>query len=91
MYEDPNGGDPKSCFPTCKTCTGPLPSQCLSCFENAALNSSTECPCLSNFYRASTDTITLSTCKPCDATCATCSGPTSTECKSCKMYATYDG
>jgi len=38
MCDDPNGGDPKSCFPTCKTCTGLLASQCSSCYDNAALN-----------------------------------------------------
>ncbi|EAR88128.2 zinc finger lsd1 subclass family protein (macronuclear) [Tetrahymena thermophila SB210] len=124
----------QNCDPTCKTCSGTAPNNCLSCsgnfylstsgnicttqcqnheFQNSANNKCTTCDsscftcsgsqpnnCLScqspSFFQPSSKTCVLQcntnqyslisptpVCLDCDPSCATCSGPTQTNCLSC--------
>ncbi|KAL4470078.1 hypothetical protein ABPG72_008737 [Tetrahymena utriculariae] len=67
------------CDPTCKTCNGPLSSDCTDCFQsqNRKLNAGT-CDCISSKY-----TIQNNICLLCHPSCASCSGPQANQCQSC--------
>nr|CAG8490182.1 2472_t:CDS:2 [Entrophospora candida] len=70
----------KDCNSACKTCSGPLENQCLSCsnsnlFAMNGLCSSTPCP--SSFVSLNT------TCTKCHSDCAECSGPGINQCTKC--------
>jgi hypothetical protein len=80
----PSPTDPKLCIPistschfSCLTCSGPLPTQCLTCIPSATLQSSA-CKCMTSFYMAPTGI-----CAPCHSTCLECTGPSSSECTTC--------
>ncbi|KAJ6541936.1 insulin-like growth factor binding protein [Mycena capillaripes] len=66
-----------ACDPSCSTCTGSATS-CLTCPSNQlALNGKCVSTCPSNTFSAS------GACVACHPDCATCSGPSFTQCASC--------
>jgi len=75
-----------TCFPCdirCSGCLGPSNSNCTACSSDYFLNISTNqctnlCPLISQYYDKS-----LKTCKDCNNTCLTCSGPAYNQCLSC--------
>lgn len=74
--------DCQSCHPSCKSCYGPLETNCLQCSGNYSLNVNTKkcnkvCP--RKFYK---DEETL-TCRPCHQSCGSCFGPHKHQCNSC--------
>ena len=77
-----------ACAPHCKTCSGPLASECTSCSSNACMR--TRCPsvvfpvldkgqCLSNcpVGRYADE---AGVCQSCDPSCIQCRGPSNSEC-----------
>ena len=93
-----------ACDSTCLECNGSKENQCISCHDNAILGNDYTCNCNSNYIWNSTilqctfvtnncmsnfyyDTA-ISSCKACDATGASCSGPSNTNCVKCPDYAT---
>lgn len=76
------------CDSSCLTCSGALPTNCKTCYTNAALNENSECKCNANYYlvinSAPCTSKPCSQCNSCDSTCYTCSGPASTHCISCE-------
>jgi len=78
----------KSCDSTCIECDGPADDDCTACDTSSGLSllggyciCSGSCSCAAGSYY---DSILL-TCKPCNPTCETCDGPSSTECLSCRV------
>jgi hypothetical protein len=73
-----------ACDAKCKTCS--TSNACLSCIDTLYTLDTTLLQCLSEcpdgYYYEGT------TCKPCNAQCSGCSGPTSSECREC-AYAFY--
>ena len=66
------------CHPSCSTCRGVEPSDCLSCSYPRKFHQNTcleQCPM--NTYPAQ------HSCKPCHSSCATCGGPLESDCDSC--------
>lgn len=67
----------------CLTCYGPGSTSCLTCHQTPVAKilkaDTSECKvtCPSNYY------VLSGKCYPCDATCATCNGPTRTNCLTC--------
>ena len=75
-----------TCAPTCATCSGPFENQCLACGANSALNSDTKCVCATDYtWNAVSGSCTYT--GVCEATCGTCSGPSASQCLSCKANA----
>ena len=73
------------CHPTCRTCTGPLENQCLSCEFGASLSPSSTCKCSQeNAYQLTT----TGACFSCHYSCQTCFGPASNQCEICYDSAT---
>ena len=75
-------GHCQQCDSSCKTCSGTLPTNCLSCNSGKyLLQSNNTCvSCNVDGYYA--DTV-IGNCMQCDTACKTCSGPLSTNCLSC--------
>ncbi|KAL4468968.1 hypothetical protein ABPG73_019736 [Tetrahymena malaccensis] len=69
-----------SCHPTCLTCNGVSPQQCLTCdsSKNRKLDINNSCKCMDGFYEDSTNN-----CTPCHVTCQTCSGGSENDCTNC--------
>jgi len=68
----------KGCHPTCTTCFGPEPDQCLSCPRDTILHKNAciqDCP-THTFFNGSG-------CQHCHASCASCAGPAEDNCDSC--------
>lgn len=59
----------KACHPTCKTCSGSLPTNCLSCYLNAILNSDSSCSCAPDFLQNPVDLIIPCKSIPCITCC----------------------
>ena len=87
----------KQCHALCKTCNGPLSTNCLTCttvIDNVLKSGATTCECdssLSLTYDESTNKCRCPThqyldagsCLECYAACENCIGPSSNECESC--------
>ncbi|EAR90506.3 zinc finger lsd1 subclass family protein (macronuclear) [Tetrahymena thermophila SB210] len=72
------------CDPTCQTCNGSGSNNCLSCQLQRYFDPKTnQCVqiCDSNQY----PDINSDSCKQCDSSCLTCSGPSSSDCASCEQ------
>ncbi|KAL4488330.1 hypothetical protein ABPG72_019180 [Tetrahymena utriculariae] len=69
-----------SCHPTCLTCNGVSPQQCLTCdsSKNRKSTANNSCQCIDGFYEDSSYN-----CIPCHITCQTCSGGSENDCISC--------
>ena len=66
------------CHPSCSTCRGVEPSDCLSCSYPRKFHQNTcleQCP-MNTFP-------TKNSCTPCHSSCATCGGPFDSDCDSC--------
>ncbi|EAS04209.2 zinc finger lsd1 subclass family protein, partial (macronuclear) [Tetrahymena thermophila SB210] len=76
-----------SCDPSCKTCSGPSSSNCLTCSRGLILHDN-ECinSCPEQFYYDVVNDI----CSPCNSKCLTCSGSGSDNCLSCKLNTYLD-
>lgn len=69
------------CDPNCKTCFGPVSSNCLSCYPDLVLNQVNDTcqkKCPSGFFKDQN-----SLCQPCDLSCRECTGSKSNNCLSC--------
>ena len=76
-----------TCDPSCATCSGPDPHQCLSCFSNAIHSLSGLCVCNIGFYMdfpINCIKSPCSICSLCHISCLSCSGGSSKACISCK-------
>ena len=79
----------RGCAVGCATCSGGLPSQCLSCPEPAFVLSYTQTAlgeglCVSRCPSGSYQPVGQATCKKCDAACgSSCSGNKATDCITC--------
>jgi hypothetical protein len=73
-----------TCFTNCLECSGPLSTECLSCYPGSFMRADSSCllNCLTNQYYDGGGTML---CQNCHATCATCSGPALTECLTCPV------
>jgi hypothetical protein len=73
-----------TCYTNCLECSGPLSTECLSCYPGSFKRADNSCllNCLANQYY---DALGTMICQNCHATCATCSGPTSTNCLTCPV------
>lgn len=86
QYADSNG-QCQLCHPSCLTCNGGSASSCTECgtkdHHQLLFLHKGECQasCPSAFYGDTGN----QECKPCDATCSSCSGPSSSECTSCSQ------
>ena len=72
----------QNCHPSCGSCFGPNGNHCLKCSGNFSLNTESHTcnkACPRKFYQ---DPKTF-TCKPCHYSCASCFGPTSSQCLTC--------
>ncbi|EAR91963.2 transmembrane protein, putative (macronuclear) [Tetrahymena thermophila SB210] len=78
----PNSNQCSQCNNQCLTCNGPNQNNCLSCNSGLYLytNNST---CQPTCNTAGGYFINQNTCSPCDQTCATCNGSSSTQCITC--------
>jgi proprotein convertase subtilisin/kexin type 5 len=75
-YADTNGCSP--CITDCSVCTGP--TGCTTCTANHYLYSNTcVLTCPDGFTTSNNPNI----CYQCDSTCATCNGPSSSQCTTC--------
>lgn len=74
----------EKCADPCAGCSGPAATQCTLCNPKRGLELATgQCVCMKRSYQV-TDTVTgVVSCKPCDQTCATCSGPAANQCITC--------
>lgn len=73
------------CHPSCSTCHGSEPNQCLSCLPPRKLHQNMcleQCP--HHTYPAK------HSCSPCHHTCATCGGPLDSDCDSCPSGSYFD-
>ena len=80
VYLDSGTQTCKLCDASCKTCNGPSPTSCLSCYSGKYFLDNSCVSCDVDGYYQDTDT---QTCKSCDASCKTCNGPSPTNCLSC--------
>lgn len=72
----------KQCDPLCATCTGAGSNLCSSCASSYSVEGTQTCvSACSNF--AANYYLDSSTCKECDALCATCTGPDNSMCSAC--------
>jgi hypothetical protein len=69
-----------TCDPTCLTCYGTLPTQCLTCSSSRVLTSAGSCSCLLNTYQVPAP----QTCALCYERCIGCIGPLNNDCNVCK-------
>jgi hypothetical protein len=69
-----------SCDPSCASCSGPSPNQCITCISSAFLTPANTCLCKDGSPVSATGTCPPSLCSP---TCNTCSGSSSSSCTSC--------
>jgi hypothetical protein len=78
------------CHATCNSCYSPYYKSCLSCNSGAVLNGlpPTNCICASSSEYMNPET---GYCAPCHLNCLTCTGPSTTECLSCKTGAIKAG
>ena len=69
------------CHYSCRTCSGLLSTNCLTCDTTIRqfVAASTRCVCLNTTY----DDTTLQSCLPCNAKCLWCSASTSNDCTAC--------
>ena len=81
-YQDTSTQTCEVCEASCKTCSGPDSSNCLSCHSGKYLlaQNSSCVDCNTNGYFIDSST---QTCKACDSSCKTCNGPASSNCLSC--------
>ena len=71
------------CDSSCLQCNGALDTNCISCDSTRVFQASTgSCLSLTCTSTQYIDT-TTATCEPCDASCATCTGPTAYNCATC--------
>ncbi|XP_063311099.1 proprotein convertase subtilisin/kexin type 5 isoform X1 [Pelobates fuscus] len=72
------------CHSSCATCTGPGIDNCINCTEDTLLEGG-RCvqSCSNGYYLDQTKPNVYRTCKKCDASCLTCSGPGDKTCISC--------
>ncbi|CAG9324576.1 unnamed protein product [Blepharisma stoltei] len=71
-----------NCHATCKSCSGPLSTQCISCMDSSIILATIgSCSCKSNEYMVQKNPLL---CETCDDLCKTCNGPTSGDCLTCK-------
>ena len=76
-----------TCDPSCLTCSGPGPNECLTCISGL-LPFASACTCPDGTYY----TGGLSSCQSCNPSCQTCNGGTSSDCLSCPTgYQIYQG
>ena len=71
----------QSCLPcdsSCKSCRGPLPTDCESCRSKSSLTSTSSCLCIQGYYLQS------GKCQQCHSTCASCSSSQESDCESCR-------
>lgn len=71
-----------SCYPLCSTCSGPNPTDCVTCPSNFDYLTNGRCSCSQGFY------LNYKICSPCDPSCLTCNGSGVDQCTSCKANAT---
>ena len=74
-----------ACYGSCLSCSGPMISQCLSCYSNAQLSNG-QCLCNENFYMILVTQCSIapcSICTLCNSLCKTCQGGGSIDCLSC--------
>lgn len=69
------------CHYSCKTCSGLLSTDCITCDTSVRLfvPASNTCICLNTTY----DDSTLQSCQPCNSKCLWCSASTSNDCTAC--------
>ena len=75
----------KPCDATCSSCQGPLANECTDCvigLKRTSLALTFNCipSCLVGTFEEN------NICKVCDATCATCDGPTASDCLTCQPH-----
>ena len=74
------------CDSACLTCSGPLNTNCLTCYSNGYLLANGTCGCndgyLSNIVTI-INTYTQTYCAPCSTGCKTCTGNLTNQCTSC--------
>ncbi|EAS02591.2 zinc finger lsd1 subclass family protein (macronuclear) [Tetrahymena thermophila SB210] len=82
QYKNTQNQTCQPCHISCQTCKGPDNTDCLSCGGSFYLDTSkgicsNSCP--DKYYKNTSN----NKCTQCDATCVSCSGPSSSECSSC--------
>ena len=77
------------CDTSCKSCSGALPTDCLSCWDLAVLNNGI-CTCVEYHYYEELCNVPIpcaappySSCRRCHFSCKSCSGPSESDCLSC--------
>lgn len=85
-YSDAVSKECTICYASCYTCTGPLNTNCVSCYPFASIASGT-CNCDLTYYGVSESLCTTPqscfNCKKCLTGCAICKSNGSTDCLSC--------
>ena len=73
-----------ACDPSCESCSGPSPTECVSCPEGSFLEDGYCVPCRScegGTFQAAECTLTSDTvCTDCNNACSTCTGPGADQC-----------
>jgi proprotein convertase subtilisin/kexin type 5 len=86
---DASNCQPYSCHKTCKTCSGPSASQCLTCVHPNAALSGGVCKCASGFFSSPDATNCIKS--ECSEDCKTCAGGSETDCMTCHEHAGLAG
>ncbi|KAL4497748.1 hypothetical protein ABPG73_020845 [Tetrahymena malaccensis] len=76
-----------ACDPSCKTCSGPPPNNCITCtdtskFLSAKMNNSCVASCAASEF-ADTSNPQQKKCTQCSSACQTCNGPLDSNCLIC--------
>ena len=82
FYSDPNTNTCPACKGSCKTCSGPLSTNCISCTGTSLLVVGSSFTCTT----CPDDTwlnIATNMCQSCDPNCKTCSAGNANDCNSC--------
>jgi hypothetical protein len=78
------------CDPSCKTCSGPLPTNCTSCKNSIGFTFLTNGQCLC--YSGGGFVMYQGECKECGRRCSSCNAPNDNNgCTACKIYAELSG
>lgn len=73
------------CHDSCRTCNGPLPTDCISCLDKVlTILNTCEAECTIGTYKDGLK------CSLCDQSCQSCNGPANTNCLSCKQNTFLD-
>ncbi|XP_023221254.1 furin-like protease 2 [Centruroides sculpturatus] len=86
LRELPDGKECLPCHHSCKSCSGPGPTACLSCPDNATFRKGVCISCLHDEY-FDQDT---KFCEHCHPSCGRCFGPAEDQCLSCLIPLKFD-